>query len=103
MINLHTNTGDYPVAIRNKDIETCVGFRDKIHRARTLRKYANSADSDAEKEIIAIVSRKAGESVYDEMVYLKEAKLLMEKKENIYTMISETLRGDIAQKMEQKN
>lgn len=88
MINLHTNTGDYPVAIRNKDFETCVGFRDKIHRARTLRKYANSADADMEKEIIAIVSRKAGESVYDEIVYLKDAKLLTEKAQDIVTRIS---------------
>lgn len=40
-----------------------------------------------EKEIIAIVSRKAGESVYDEIVYLKDAKLLTEKAQDIVTRI----------------
>ena len=49
MINLHTNTRTFPVAVKNTNIDTCVGFIDG-HKARTLRKYNNSNDADSQKK-----------------------------------------------------
>ncbi len=92
MINLHTNTGDYPVAIRNSDIKTCVGFRDDINRARTLRKYNNSGNADDQKEIIAIFAKIPNLKMYNELVYLKDSQLLMEKRKDILEMISDDLK-----------
>ena len=89
MINLHTNTGNYPVAIRNSDINACIGFRDEVHRARTLRKYTNSADADTQQKILAIFGKVPEEKLYGELVYLHDRDLLLEKKKDILELVAE--------------
>lgn len=71
MVKLHTNTGDYPVAIRNEDISMCIGFRDSNNHARTLRKYTNSGNADEQLKIIAIFAKPSNSShnIYTERVY----------------------------------
>ncbi len=95
MVNLHTKTGDYPVAIRNKDINTCIGFRDNINRARTLRKYNNSNDADEQLEIIAIFAKKPENTIYSEKVYLKDKRELLAIAGDIVDKISEDIKQDI--------
>ena len=72
MLNLHTKTFDYPVAIRNSGLKGCVGFKQTNHRARTIRKYANSNNADKELKIIGIFSKSQEESKYTEFVYLSD-------------------------------
>ena len=71
MFNLHTESRDYPVAIRNKDIDTCIGFRDNVHRPKTLRNYAKSNKADKEVEIVSIFAKDNRSREYTECVYLK--------------------------------
>lgn len=92
IINLHTNTSDYPTAIANKSINTCIGFRSELNRARTLRKYSNSMNADEKKEIIAIFSKIPGKDEYSEFVYMKDNRLLLEKKADIVSRLSEDLK-----------
>lgn len=92
MINLHTNTGNYPVAIRNSDIATCIGFRDNIHRARTLRKYANSADADNQQKILAIFGKKPDDKLYREFIYSGDKEQLLEKKKDILKYVTEEVK-----------
>ena len=40
--NLHTHTADYPVAINNVALDTCIGFRGEIFTGVTLRTSSNS-------------------------------------------------------------
>lgn len=71
IINLHTNTADFPIAIRNAITDTCVGFRGKLNKARTLRKYSNSGNADTEKRIIAIFSKQQDTSKrFDSLIYI---------------------------------
>ena len=70
MLNLHTRTFDYPVAIRNSGLKGCVGFKQASHRARTIRKYANSGNADKELKIIGIFSKSQEAPKYTEFVYL---------------------------------
>ena len=96
MINLHTNTGDYPVAIRNSDINTCVGFRDSIHRARTLRKFTNSGDADDSKKIIGILAKKPSEELYSELAYVSNIEELLKRKDDIKEIVDETIKSHFA-------
>lgn len=73
MINLHTGTRDYPVGIRNSDINTCVGFIDGDNHARTLRKYSNSTICSSEKKINAIFSKQVSENKYDTIIYINDS------------------------------
>lgn len=77
MMNLHTKTSDYPVAIRNKSLKACVCFRQDIHRARSLRKYSNSENADNQLEIIGIFAKPIGSSKYTELVYFKNTELFL--------------------------
>lgn len=92
MINLHTKTRDYPIAIRNSDMNTCIGFTDDIHRARSLRKYTNSNDADAQRNIIAIFGKRPNENIYGELVYIKNNDLLLEKKSDISQFVTEDIK-----------
>ncbi len=95
MVNLHTNTADYPVAIRNKDISMCVGFREKSNRARTLRKYANSGKADDQLEIIAIFAKTMGTELYTEKVYLKDAETLFNTASNVVEKLTDDVKQDL--------
>lgn len=72
MINLHTNTCDFPVAIRNSTFNTCVGFTGNDNHARTLRKYSNSQNCDSEKRINVILSKEVTSEKYEKLVYVRK-------------------------------
>lgn len=92
MINLHTNTLAFPVAIKNSNIDTCVGFIGNINKARTLRKYNNSNDADKQNRIVAILEKKQIEGEYNKLVYITSVKELYEKKPDVIDCIAEGLR-----------
>ncbi len=70
--DLITHTYVFPVAIRNDEINTCVGFASNINKARSLRKAGTSKNTRAEKTIVTILGRKNGTTQYDEIVYMKD-------------------------------
>lgn len=88
MINLHTNTRDFPVAIKNTNIDTCIGFVDNNNKARTLRKYNSSNDADAQKKISLIIAKKQDEPLYSELVYVSIVKNIYEVNEKIVDKMS---------------
>lgn len=70
MIDLHTNTCDFPVAIKNVNSNTCIGFFGNDNHARSLRKYSNSQDCKSQKKIKAIFSKVNGSKEYSESIYI---------------------------------
>ena len=93
MINLHTNTRDFPVAIKNTNIDTCIGFVDKNNKARTLRKYNSSNNADAQKKISLIIAKKQNESLYSELVYTSIVKNIYKTNEKIVEKMSPNLQN----------
>ena len=89
LINLHTNTRDFPVAIKNTNINTCIGFVDSYHKARTLRKYNSSNKADSQKKISLIVAKKADMVLYNELVYISAIKNVYGLNESILEKLSE--------------
>ncbi|MGN0505505.1 MAG: PBECR4 domain-containing protein [Lachnospiraceae bacterium] len=69
---LKTHTTVFPVAIRNDTENICVGFVGDINRARSLRNAKNSHDTVIEKQIIAVLGKKNGSEMFEEVVYMKE-------------------------------
>ena len=69
--DLTVHTTNLPVAIRNDNLKTCVGFMTNLNKARSLRKSSTSQGAKEEKEIIAIYGKKNGEKVFSEIVYEK--------------------------------
>ena len=68
---LKTNTYIFPVAIRNEEINSCVGFVSETHKARSLRKASSSNIFSNSKKIIAILSRQNSSALFCEIVYVK--------------------------------
>lgn len=92
MINLHTKTRDYPVAVRNKDLDTCIGFTGTVNRARTLRKYVKSEQADKQLEIIAIFGKRIPDQIYSEQIYVKSrGELLRTAPEMVEKVIHQNL------------
>lgn len=85
---LVTNTHVFPVAIRNDDANICVGFVSSINKARSLRKAHSSKNVKRELKIIAILGKRNGESVFDELVYVKDTKLLLRVKQDVLKKVS---------------
>lgn len=69
LINLHTQTRDYPIAIKSTNIDACVGFEGDVYNAKTLRKYSSSNNYEEEKRIVAILSKDKNSIIYDTAVY----------------------------------
>ena len=90
LINLHTNTRDYPIAIKNTNIDACIGFVEN-NNARTLRKYGSSNDADSQKKILMILAKRRKESLYEEIVYLSMVEESYKVKEGILEIVSEKL------------
>lgn len=91
MENLHTNTYTYPVAIRNTTQNTCIGFKDDINKARTLRKSTNSTNADSQKKILAIFSKPPGQALYGELIYISDVTVLLSKKPNVTGLLSDNI------------
>lgn len=94
MINLHTNTRDFPVAVKNTNIKACVGFVDNNNKARTLRKYSSSNNADEQKKIYLIIARKQNANLYDEIVYTSGV-------EDIYN-VNRGILGKMEEKLQNK-
>lgn len=93
MINLHTNTRKFPVAIKNTNIDTCIGFVDNNNKARTLRKYSSSNNADEQKKIYLIIAKKQNESTFDELVYVSQVDNVYSMNKNILDKMSEKLQN----------
>lgn len=93
MINLHTNTRDFPVALKNTNINACIGFVDNNNKARTLRKYNSSNNADKQKLIYLIVARKQDETLYSELVYTSSIKDLYNINKTIFDKMDENLQN----------
>lgn len=91
MINLHTQTRDFPVAIKNTNINACVGFIDNNNKARTLRKYNSSNDADEQKKIYLIIARKQNASLFDELVYTSSVEDIYKVNKDIVDKMEENL------------
>lgn len=91
MINLRTNTAVFPVAIKNSNLNTCIGFTDSANKARTLRKYNNSNDAEEQKRILAIFEKKQTQEKYDKLVYITSVKELYDKKSDINDCITDEM------------
>lgn len=91
MINLHTNTRTFPVAIKNKNIDTCIGFVDNNNKARTLRKYNSSNNADEQKKIFLIVAKRQNEILYSELIYTSEIDSIYKLNETILEKMSPSL------------
>ena len=89
LINLHTNTRDFPVAIKNTNINACIGFVDSYHKARTLRKYNSSNNADLQKKISLIAAKKSNMVLYNELVYTSAIKNVYDLNESILEKLSE--------------
>ena len=89
LINLHTNTRDFPVAIKNTNINACIGFVDSYHKARTLRKYNSSNKADSQKKISLIAAKKADMALYNELVYISAISNVYDLNESILEKLSE--------------
>ena len=70
MVDLHTNTCDFPVAIKNINSNVCIGFLGNDNHARSLRKFSNSQNCRSEKKIKAIFSKTNGDKEYSDIVYI---------------------------------
>ena len=92
LLNLHTRTQEYPVAIRNDNLDACIGFANSDNRVSTLRKAKNSINSDEQKKIIAIFSKERHEEKFNSIVYLTNIDLT-KAVEDMADWLSENLLG----------
>ena len=82
LVNLHTKTRDFPLAIESTNDKMVVAFTGKDLHARSLRNN-NQTNADEKKNILAIFSKeKNSKSKYSNCVYLKIIMLL-----NVYVVI----------------
>ncbi len=81
--NLHTNTFNFPVAINNVELDTCICFNDDILTASSLRTSSNSYNADKSKKIICILSKKYEEEKYSQINYISSSKEIISNIEGI--------------------
>ena len=76
LVNLHTKTRDFPLAIKSTNDKMVVAFTGKDLHARSLRNN-NQTNANEKKNILAIFSKeKNSKSKYSNCVYLKNYKVL---------------------------
>lgn len=76
LINLHTNTIDFPLAIESPKDKMVIAFTGNDNHARSLRNN-NQTNSDEKKQIIAIFSKKRNaKEMYTQLIYLKDYRIL---------------------------
>lgn len=74
LLNLHTHSADFPIAINNPTLNLCVGFING--QASTTRKSANSFNADKVSKILCILSKHVDELKYNTIVYVSGLKEL---------------------------
>ena len=88
---LDTNTYVFPVALKDIANDICVGFVSHIHKARSLRRAKNSNNAKAEKKVIAILAKRNGAAVFNELVYLSNVRGVYEKNALLIEKMDETI------------
>lgn len=100
LINLHTNTVDFPLAIESPKDKMVVAFTGNDNHARSLRN-SNQTNSDEKKKIIAIFSKKRdSKEKYTQLVYLKDYQILKDMYEEFDENISVNLLNDYEKNIE---
>lgn len=91
LINLHTNTTDFPLAIESIEDKMVVAFTGKDNHARSLRNN-NQSRSDEKKNIIAIFSKnKLSKDLYNTLIYIKRTEILADDSKPFRKLISEKM------------
>lgn len=91
LINLRTTTRTYPVAIKNSNIDACIGFVDNNNKAKTLRTYNSSQKADEEKEISVILKKEKADTVFKDVVYLTKSKIKISLSSSLYDRLDKEL------------
>ena len=100
LINLHTNTVDFPLAIESPKDKMVVAFTGNDNHARSLRNN-NQTNFDEKKKIIAIFSKKRdSKEKYTQLVYLKDYQILKDMYEEFDENISVDLLNDYEKNIE---
>ena len=84
---LITHTYIFPYAIRNDEINSCVGFVGDVNKARSLRKVGTSKNVQEEKIIITILGKINGCKLYNENVYMRNKDKLLQ----VYPRVSDEI------------
>lgn len=99
LVNLHTHTRDFPIAIESLDDKMVVAFTGDDFHARSLRNN-NQTNADAKKNIIAIFSRgKRSNNKYEQLVYIKDYEYL----KSIYPKYDEMISVNVLEKYDEHN
>ncbi|MFQ6792077.1 MAG: hypothetical protein ACLRT4_04735 [Thomasclavelia sp.] len=99
LINLHTHTRDFPIAIESLEDKMVVAFVGDDFHARSLRNN-NQTNANEKKNIIAIFSReKRSEDKYEQLVYIKNYEYLR----SIYTKFDEVISVNILKEYDEYN
>ena len=76
LVNLHTHTKKFPIAIESVQDKMVVAFTDNDFHARSLRNN-NQTNADEKKNIIAIFSKEKGSNnKYKQLVYINDYQFL---------------------------
>ena len=95
LVNLHTKTQNFPLAIESADDKMVVAFIGKDLHARSLRNN-NQTDADERKNILAIFSKeKNSKSKYSNCVYLKNYDVLKSVCCNLKQKVSVRILNDL--------
>ena len=98
LVDLHTNTADFPYAIKNDTMNACIGFVSATNNARTLRTSSKNLDYKDEKKIIAIFARSDQFSKYSEQTYLSD-KSLVAKNIELLKLLDDGLKQNFIDEM----
>ena len=99
LVNLHTHTRDFPIAIESPEDKMVVAFIGDDFHARSLRNN-NQTNADEKKNIIAIFSReKRSEDKYEQLVYINDYEYF----KNIYTKFDEVISVNILKEYDEHN
>lgn len=88
---LDTKNRIFPYAIRNDDNDICVCFVDISNKARSLRKAHSSLNAREEKKICSVFAKNTEDAIYNELVYLRDSKMLTENNPEIINILSEDI------------
>lgn len=91
LINLHTITVDFPIAINNLSEDFCIGFKGRVYRSSTLRTSSNSNNSDKTKQIISVFAKMTSDEKCTEIVYISNIKGIAEYVENLSDFLSDDI------------
>lgn len=102
LVNLHTNTTDFPLAIESIEDKMVVAFTGNDLHARSLRNN-NQTNSDEKKNILAIFSKeKNSQFLYSSCVYLKNYRILKDVCCDLDTKVSVKILSELEESILQQ-